>query len=99
MKVLFAWTSWVPWTHRFGILQETRHTEESGGAVPRIPTTYNPIWEDINLNAVLDRMHDGWRTAWELGTLLHKLSPSQGRKTSIMDLCSAWNKRMIGLED
>ena len=98
-KAVIAWTRRVPWNRRFVLLQKARTLEDSTPDILRIPTTYNPLWENINLDKVFDAVTTEWRNVWESDTRPRKLSLSQKRGESIMDLLSAWNKRTYGEDE
>ena len=96
-KALNTWTRRVPWHRRLDILEKARIPEERSADAPlRIPTTYNPIWEHIDLGKVFDRVTDEWHEV--LTDRPTRLSLSQSRGENLMDLLSSWNKTVLGNE-
>ena len=96
-KALSTWTRRVPWSRRLDILGAARSTKERSADAPlRIPTTYNPIWEHIDLGKVFDRVTESWRSEWS--DRPSRLSLSQNRGENLMDLLSSWNKTVLGNE-
>ena len=88
----------MPWNHRFAVLDVNRNVKRTRDELLRIPTTYNPIWEHINLQQVFDKVTTEWRNVWASDTRPRGLSTSQKRGESVMDLLSAWNKSVLGDE-
>lgn len=104
-RAVAAWTNRILWGWRFAQIFEipTKEIVPASDTL-RIPTIYNPIWENINLRRVFDVVLDEWRGTWdsESPNLPHRtLSLSQSRGTKVMDLLSAWNKETLweDLED
>ena len=95
-KALVAWTLRVPWHRRFASLDKKDNSPDSTPLVLRIPSTYNPLWKDINLKKVFDKMLDHWAEAWEPQTRPTALSLSQRRGENLMNLLSSWNKSVLG---
>ena len=96
-KALDVWTKRVPWTCRYEVLNGTRAAERKVASdVLRIPTTYNPLWENISLKDVFEKVVGKWRWTWEPETQPSRISLSQSRTENVMDLLSSWNKQVIG---
>lgn len=95
-KALHAWTRRVTWSSRSGILSGARTTDESRRHTLRIPTSYNVIWENIDLSKVFEKVAESWQNVWDSDTRPSALSLSQSRGTNVMDLMSSWNKFALG---
>ena len=94
-----GWTRRVRWSDRFGKIFLRSKEDSSTDRVLRIPTTYNPVWEGINLRQVFDKVLDEWRWVWDADSRPSHLSLSQRRGENIMDLLSSWNKSVLGSDD
>ena len=94
-----GWIRRVRWSDRFGKIFLRSKEDSLTDRVLRIPTTYNPVWEGINLRQVFDKVLEEWRWVWEADNRPSHLSLSQRRGENIMDLLSSWNKSVLGSDD
>ena len=96
-KALTAWMARIRWANRFGTIFDSRIERSTNDQVLRIPTTYNPLWENINLREFFDKVLEVWRHSWEPETRPSQLSLSQRRGESLYDNLSSWNKNVLGV--
>ena len=96
---LNVWRHQVQYIDRSWFLSKEKDPAARG--VPLLlPSSYDSVWDDIDVNSVLQEMQQHWRRAGEPlpPTLQGPLVKSLRRTDNLFDKLSSWNKAVLALD-